>query len=154
MTEAKSPTNSNSSRRHNRIAAVQFLYLWSLNALPNLETSLYDFLKTKKEPRVYYSFAESLIQGAIQHLERIDTLIESYTENWAFSRISKVDLALLRLALYELLYRTDIPPVVSINECIELSKIFSTEESKRFLNGILDKVKESLNRPLRQADNP
>lgn len=153
MTEAKSPKNSNSSRRHNRIAAVQFLYLWTMNPFPSLEDSLHHFLKTKEEPRAYYSFAEGLIQGTLQHQERIDTLIQSYTENWTFSRISKVDLALLRLALYELLYRTDIPPVVSINECIELSKIFSTESSKRFLNGILDKVKEGLNRPLRQADN-
>ncbi len=154
MTEAKSPKNPNSSRRHNRIAAVQFLYLWSMNPVPDLEDSLYHFLKMKEEPRPYYSFAEGLIQGAIQHQERIDALIQSCTENWAFSRISKIDLALLRLALYELLYRTDIPPIVSINECIELSKVFSTEDSKRFLNGILDKVKGSLSRPFRKADNP
>lgn len=153
MTEAKNPRPSNSARRHNRIAAVQFLYLWDMNPLPNLEESLHHFLKTKEELRAYYSFAEGLIQGTLQHQERIDTLIQSYIQNWAFCRISKIDLALLRLALYELLYRTDIPPVVSINECIELSKVFSTEESKRFLNGILDKVKQSLSRPLRKADN-
>ncbi len=154
MTEAKRPKNPNSSRRHNRIAAVQFLYLWTMNPLPNLEESLYHFLEMQEEPRAYYSFAESLIQGVIQHQERIDALIQASAENWIFSRINKIDLALLRLALYELLYRTDIPPVVSINECIEMSKIFSTEESKRFLNGILDKAKESLSRPLRKADHP
>ncbi len=154
MSEAKRPTNPNSSRRHNRLAAVQFLYMWSINPSLDLENTLHHFFKTKEEPRPYYSFSETLIQGALQHIQRIDTLIQSYAENWTFSRISKVDLALLRLAIYELLYRTDIPPIVSINECIELSKILSTKDAKRFINGILDKVKESLSRPLRKADQP
>ena len=62
-----------------------------------------------------------------------------------------MDLAILRLAVFELLFRTDIPPVVSINEAIDLAKEFSSGESRRFINGVLDKVKSTLTRPLRSA---
>ena len=62
-----------------------------------------------------------------------------------------MDLAILRLAIYELLFRSDIPPIVSINEAIDLSKVFSNADSKRFINGILDKIKNKINRPLRKA---
>ena len=75
----------------------------------------------------------------------------SHANNWKFERIAKVDLSILRLAIYELLYRNDIPPIVSINEAIDLSKVFSNPDSKRFINGILDKMKDRINRPLRKA---
>ena len=65
--------------------------------------------------------------------------------------MARCDLAILRLAVYELLYRTDIPPIVTINEAIDLAKIYSTDDSHRFVNGVLDKVKKHLSRPLRTA---
>ena len=72
-------------------------------------------------------------------------------KNWYFNRIAKVDLSILRLAIFELNHRLDIPPIVSINEAIELSKILSNTDSKRFINGILAQLKAKLNRPLRTA---
>ena len=72
--------------------------------------------------------------------------------NWEFDRIAKIDLAILRLAMFEMIYRKDIPPVVSINEAIDLSKDFSNLDSKRFINGILDRLKGELGRDARKAE--
>jgi len=99
-----------------------------------------------------YAFAEELIQGVIRDLALIDEIIGKYAKNWAFGRIARVDLAILRVAIFELMRRTDIPPVVSINEAVDIAKEFSTEESKRFVNGILDSYKEELGRDPRKAE--
>ena len=85
----------------------------------------------------------------VAHLPQIDERIRRYCENYEFRRISPVDRNVLRLAIYEMLYRDDIPPVVSINEGIELAKTFGGSESGRFVNGILDRVRKDLDRPAR-----
>jgi transcription antitermination factor NusB len=85
------------------------------------------------------------------HLPEIDERIRRYCENYEFHRIAPVDRNVLRLAIYEMLHRDDIPPVVSINEAIELAKTFGGGDSGRFVNGILDRVKDDLSRPLREA---
>ena len=102
-------------------------------------------------PRDYFAFADELIHGAIHHLAEVDAVIRSYLRNWEFERIAKIDLAILRLAIFEMLKRRDIPPIVSINEAIDLSKEFSIPDAKRFINGILDQFKLTLDRPLRTA---
>ena len=139
-----------SVRRDNRMGVVQFLYMWDLNPSEDLAEELFRFYSERQQPRSYFAFAEELIQGVLQRLESLDSEIKAYAQNWSFERIAKIDLAILRMAIFELLYRSDIPPVVSINEAIELSKIFSNEDAKRFINGILDKVAEKLQRPLRE----
>ncbi len=136
-------------RHDNRVAAMQFLYMYSSNAPSHLPDAVMTFLDTLPRERDYYAFAEELIYGALEHLEELDEVIRSYAENWKFSRIAKVDLAVLRLALHELMRRQDIPPVVTINEAIEIAKEFSGENSGRFINGILDRYKSTLTRPLR-----
>ena len=133
------------------MSAVQFLYQWEMNRPERLADDLYYFFDDQEEDRSYYAFAEELINGAIENIEIIDQEIASHASNWTFERIAKVDLAILRLAIFELLYRTDIPPIVSINEAIDLSKVFSSPDSKRFINGILDKMKNKITRPLRKA---
>lgn len=144
-----------SRRRANRIAAMQFLYAWSMSPCEpeKLPEALFDFFEQQQQqaPREYYAFAEELIAGTLEHLARIDEIISDCAKNWTLARIARCDLAILRLAIFELLYRTDIPPIVSINEAIELAKIFSTEDSHRFVNGVLDRVKAHLSRPLREA---
>lgn len=140
------------TRRHaNRAAAMQFLYTYESNRPERLEDAMQQFFGNLEKPRDYYAFAEQLVCGALQQLDASDAIIRTHATNWAFHRIAKVDLAILRLALFELLHREDIPPIVSINEAIDLSKEYSSPDSKRFVNGILDKVKESLHRPLRTA---
>ncbi len=143
--------NTRSRRRQCRIAAVQFLYIWEVNRPDNLHEGVRLFFEGKEESRDYYAFAEELIFGTIEHVAEIDDRIRSLAANWDFKRIAKIDLSILRLAIYEILYRRDIPPIVSINEAIDLAKLLSNLDAKRFINGILDKLKDQLDRPLRQA---
>ena len=85
-------------------------------------------------------FAELLVCGVAEKLERIDQELSSYSTNWALDRMARVDLAILRLATFELLYSPDVPHNVVINEAIELGKRFGTEESPAFINGVLDHI--------------
>lgn len=140
-----------SKRRQNRIAAMQFLYSIEINPPIDMKVAVRNFLESQEQPREYYAFGEELIWGAVEKLPDIDEVIQSHAQNWTFNRIAKVDLAILRLAVHELLHRRDIPPIVSINEAIDLSKDFSGPEARRFVNGILDKLKSELQRPLRSA---
>ncbi|HUJ45183.1 MAG TPA: transcription antitermination factor NusB [Opitutaceae bacterium] len=138
-------------RRSGRVAALQYLYAWSLNAPADLADDLRVFFDGQDKPRDQYAFGEELIQGTIEHVAEIDARIRALTQNWEFDRIAKIDLAILRLAIFEMLYRRDIPPVVSINEAIDLSKQFSNADAKRFINGILDRLKGDLGRDARKA---
>jgi N utilization substance protein B len=95
-------------------------------------------------------FCKQLIIGTLQNLDKIDKIIDERLENWDRSRLHKVDLTILRLAIYEFYNRPDIPPVVTMNEAIDLAKSFSNEESGKFINGILDKIAPTLGRSLRE----
>ncbi len=140
-----------SQRRECRIVCMQYLYAWSINRPDDLEEDLRVFYEGLEENRDYYAFADELIYGVIEHHEAINAKIKSMASNWDFDRIAKIDLAILRMAIFELLFRKDIPPVVTINEAIDLSKAYSSAESKRFVNGILDRLKDQLGRPSRSA---
>jgi N utilization substance protein B len=137
-------------RREGRVAALQFLYAWSLNPPADLGEDLRVFFEGKDQPRDQYAFGEELIHGVIEHVVEIDGKIRALAQNWEFDRIAKIDLAILRLAIFEMLCRKDIPPVVSINEAIDLSKQFSNADAKRFINGILDRLKGDLGRDARK----
>jgi transcription antitermination protein NusB len=160
-------------RREARERAVQFLFQYDLNAPENLDRALDQFwnsqrtavLAQEKGPATWGErldvpppttdeaatrlFAEPLIRGAIEHRDELDRMISKYTKNWDLRRIATVDRNVLRLAIYEMLYREDIPPVVSINEAVDIAKKFSTQESGKFVNGILDRVKKDILRPAR-----
>jgi len=140
-----------SQRRESRAAALQFLYAWSINKPANFTDDLRLFFDGLEKPRDYYAFAEELIDGVMKNIDEIDGHIRTLAHNWEFDRIARIDLAILRLAIFEMLYRKDIPPVVSINEAIDLSKNFSTADSKRFINGILDRMKDKAGRDARKA---
>ena len=141
--EDNEPVTRRSQRRENRMSAVQFLYQWESNEPEVLADDTCQFFENQEEDRDYYVFAEELVLGTIKNIEEIDKHIEEHANNWTFERIAKVDLAILRLAIYELLYRNDIPPIVSINEAIELAKAFGDPESSAFVNGILDRIHKS-----------
>ena len=140
-----------SPRRRNRSVAVQFLYAWELNRPEDLCDALDEFFLERELKRDEFSYAEELIHGATSKMEEIDPLIDKMAENWDFDRIAIIDLTLLRLGIHELLHRPDVPPVVVINEIIDLGKAYSEEKSKRFLNGILDRVLAQLDRPARES---
>jgi len=138
-------------RRQARELAVQFLYQHDLGG-GTLEESVALFWQTQWETaEPTRKFAEELIRGTIEHQPVIDEKIQKYTEHWELQRIAAVDRNILRLAIYEMLFRDDIPPVVSINEAVDIAKKFSTRESGAFVNGILDRLRADLPRPARTA---
>ncbi len=94
-------------------------------------------------------FADPLIRGCLEHREESDVIIQKYAANWSLHRIAAVDRNVLRLAIFEMFHRDDIPPVVSINEAVDIAKKFSTEDSGKFVNGLLDRVKAEVLRPAR-----
>jgi N utilization substance protein B len=94
-------------------------------------------------------FAESLVRGTLEHAAEIDRQVAGHATHWSLARIAPVERNILRLAAYELLYRHDIPEKVAINEAIELAKLYGSEESGAFVNGILDQVRMSVSSPQR-----
>src|SRR5262245_7868329 len=136
-------------RRRAREAAVQYHFWRDLQhgEGPDKIDDFWEFCPA--QPRVR-EFAQPLIEGMVAHLPEIDERIRRYCENYEFRRISAVDRNVLRLAIYEMLYRDDIPPVVSINEAIELAKAYGGADSGRFVNGILDRIRKDLDRPARE----
>jgi transcription antitermination factor NusB len=85
----------------------------------------------------------------LEHREELDLKLQKYIRNWDMKRMAVVDRNVLRMAVYELFFREDIPPVVSLNEAIEIAKRFSTKDSGKFVNGILDRVRQDILRPSR-----
>ena len=130
------------SQRHKaREYALQGLYMYevsksSIDNIIEFEWVDDDISKNTKE------FTVQLIEGVISNLENIDSVIKDYSKNWKFERISVIDKSILRIAIFEMLFMEDIPPAVTINECIDLGKTFGGENSGQFINGILDAVKK------------
>jgi len=132
-------------RREGREAALQFLFSHDLNEIespgpdsPEVEA----FWALRPARNRVREFAMELIRGIRDHGGAIDESITGATENYALNRLAAVDRNLLRMATYELLFCDDIPPPVSINEAIEIAKRFGTEESPRFVNGVLDRIRK------------
>jgi N utilization substance protein B len=160
-------------RREARERAVQFLFQYDLNKPENLDEAIHLFWDTQHAAAIAEEkgaaswgqktelpppsaadtevrlFADPLIRGAVEHRDESDELIRKYAKNWDIKRMAAVDRNILRLAIFEMLHRDDIPPVVSINEAVDIAKRFSTRDSGKFVNGILDKVKGDLMRPAR-----
>ncbi len=142
-------------RRRARETALQTLY--QLDVQPDLAPALaleryYTFFSEEsgREPDGNdREFVERLVRGVVDHREELDGRIVRASKNWRIERMARVDRNLLRLAVYELLYCKDIPAKVAINEAIEVAKRFGTQETPPFANGILDRVLEELDVPLR-----
>ncbi len=129
-------------RRRGRELALQALYQIEItgDASPAPLELFWSYFEGNVKAR---DFARRLVAGVVMHREEIDRLIEQSTDHWKLSRMPKVDLTILRLASYELLFCPDIPLNVSIDEAIEVSKRFSSEDSATFINGVLDHVAAS-----------
>ena len=161
-------------RREARERAVQFLFQHDLNPPENLDAALEHFWNSQRmaaivdeksgkanwgekvelpppttEDAAMRLFADPLIRGTLEQRDALDEIIKKHAKNWDLHRIAAVDRNIMRLAIFEMLHRDDIPPVVSINEAVDIAKKFSTEDSGKFVNGILDKVKGDLMRPAR-----
>jgi len=132
-----------SSRRRSREMAIQVLYQVDM-AQSDIGEALRLFCEHFKAPDSIRDFAVELANGVHQYREEIDTLISRFSEHWRLERMSAVDRNILRLAIFELLYRADIPAKVSINEAVDLGKKYGTEDSGSFINGILDRIRIDL----------
>lgn len=93
----------------------------------------------KKDPEVRL-YAEKIVKGVLDNLEKIDPMVERYAENWSMERMAYVDRNILRLAAFEIVYCDDIPVKVAINEAVELAKRYGEADSSKFVNGILDHI--------------
>ncbi len=130
--------------------AVQFVFQRDFNN-EDIDIALQEFWKGKESSAKAQAFTENIIRGVESHLKEIDTTLNRCAEHWDLHRMGAVDRNVMRVAIYEMLYCPDIPPVVSINEAVEIAKDLSSYESGRFVNGILDRALQELDRPLREA---
>jgi N utilization substance protein B len=128
-------------RREARELALQILYALDVNPATGLRETLQTFREEQGDiPATIREFAEGLVVGVQEHRETIDTAIKARSRNWALARMPRVDLNVMRLATYELMFRNDIPKKVTINEAIEIARRFGDKDSPAFVNGILDEI--------------
>ncbi|GAB6269356.1 MAG: transcription antitermination factor NusB [Smithella sp.] len=138
-------------RRKAREIALQVLY--GLNFVNvDVQEALDLFWGNFVAPKAAKEFAAFLVQGICEHKEELDKLIAGCSDNWSLGRMSRVDINILRLAVFEFLYCDDIPPKVTLNEAVDLGKTFGSENSGSFINGILDALNLQLNN--KNATNP
>jgi N utilization substance protein B len=130
-------------RRRAREYALQLLFQLTLTGDELHEELLREFWEGNDEDPDVKDFTVTLVKGTRKHLKTIDETIQKAAEHWSLDRMAVVDRNILRSATYELLYCPDISPSVVINEAIEISKKYSTEDSASFINGILDKISKS-----------
>lgn len=141
------------SRREQRTLAIQVIYAQQGNRFSDFETFWQNINEMLDRKTSQTEFARKLVLGILEHVLEIDSQIQKFLRNWSLDRLNRIDLAILRLATYEMNYCDDIPPAVSINEAIELGKEFSAPESKAFINGVLDQIKKILPAKITQSVN-
>lgn len=139
-----------STRREAREWTVQLLFQLDLNP-DDLDTVFERFWTERKADAMAREFTEGLVRGVRDNLGKIDGMLGKYAEHWDIHRMGVVDRNVIRMAIYEMLFCNDIPPVVSMNEAVDIAKYFSSAESGKFVNGILDRICKDLDRPARRA---
>jgi N utilization substance protein B len=130
--------------------AAQFLYQREVGVTGvGLEEALKEFWELTEAEAKAKEFAEGRIRSVLGKQKEVDAELQKLVTNWEPGRLAPVDRAILRLALWEMKFAEDVPPIAALNEAIEVAKALSTEESGRFVNGVLDKARGSLGRPER-----
>jgi transcription antitermination factor NusB len=138
-----------SKRREGRETAVQLLF--SSEFAGRDEHDVEGFFQLHSADKAVRRHAEELYRGVTARREEIDGIIVPVLENFSMDRLSGTDRNILRVAVYEMHHCPEVPPIVAINEAVEIAKRFGGMDSGRFVNGVLDKLKQSLTRPLREA---
>src|SRR5262245_38243996 len=128
------------TRRKAREYALQMLFQWDITR-DAIEPIAASFWENRDEPPTVVEFARRLVTRTVEHVEKIDEVIQRHAEHWRLDRMAVVDRNILRLATQELLYDTETPGTVVINEAIEIARRYSAQESPQFINGILDSIK-------------
>ncbi len=135
------------SRRKGRILAFQALYAWDVSRRSLSELLDFGWIEEDKRERLGedgIAFPRLIIAGTVEHILEIDIYIKENLTNWDFDRLNKVDLAILRMSVYSLLYQKDLHPSIVIDEAIDISKEFGSDESFRFINAVLDSIRKQL----------
>ena len=131
-------------RRKAREVALQFLYQLDQHGDTDPTAHEEEFWTRHPLDKETQAFVSELVRGVTRRYAEVDKLIAQYTEHWDIDRMAVVDRNILRLAVWELLDHPSVPPKVAINEAIEIAKKFGTQESGRFINGVLDRVHKEL----------
>jgi transcription antitermination protein NusB len=134
------------SRRKGRILAFQAVFGWDFAATPLKELLEFDWLDEDRKSKFdseTLTFARLLVQGTLENLSEVDDAITNQLKNWDFNRLSRVDLAIMRMSVYALLYQSDIPASVTIDEAVDIGKEFGTDDSYKFINGVLDGIRRA-----------
>lgn len=142
------------TRKRTREIAMELLYQNTMNERDVKET-IADYFETSEETtmdQVDLVYLETVLAGVEEKKEELDALIEKYLVGWKIQRLSRINLSILRLATYELLYMEDIPPKVSITEAVDLGKKYSEESAAPFINGVLDKISKHNEEPAPEAE--
>jgi N utilization substance protein B len=129
------------SRRSARIIALQALYQFDITGTTLDELLKFDWLDKTHDPNVV-EYAKALVAGYVANRDFIDEIIKRQLEHWDLKRVSYVDRAILRFSTFSLYFQDDVPSTVVINEAIDLAKIFGTDDSYRFVNGVLDGIRK------------
>ncbi len=127
-------------RRRARELSLQMLFQHEFTGEQSDFKAVEDLDPAKKEDAEVRKFSEELVRGTLAHLDEIDQKIQLVAAHWKMSRMASVDRNIMRVAAYEILYRDDIPPAVTINEALEIAKKYSSAEAASFINGLLDKI--------------
>jgi N utilization substance protein B len=129
------------SRRSARVIALQALYQLDMTGKTLDELLKFDWLDRTQDPNVV-EYAKTLVAGYVANRDFIDEIIKRQLEHWDLKRVSYVDRAILRFSTFSLYFQEDVPSTVVINEAIDLAKIFGTDDSYRFVNGVLDGIRK------------
>jgi N utilization substance protein B len=141
------------SRRKGRILAFQALYSWEASeeekdGTAGIPENLLEFSwlgdKREKLDQGIADFSRLLIAGTIENRKKVDAMIQDHLKNWDISRLNRVDLAILRMSTYTLMYQEDVPASIVIDEAIGISKEYGADNSFRFVNGVLDSIRKTL----------
>jgi N utilization substance protein B len=127
-----------SLRRQGRALALQVLFQWDIHGRTG--GWLEDFWAQNKAHPEARAFADRLVHGVIEHVLDLDATIGKYAENWTVARMAHIDRTVIRMAVFELLFMEDVPARVTLNEAIEIVKVFGDEQSGAFVNGIVDRI--------------
>ncbi|MDP6491445.1 MAG: transcription antitermination factor NusB [Kiritimatiellia bacterium] len=141
-----------STRRDAREWAVQLLFQMDLNNPKDMRPVFAHFWEDVDADDKARDYAERMVRGVMSRRGELDETIDTAVEHWDVKRLAVIDRNVIRLAVYEMLHCTDVPPVVSINEAVDIVKYFGTAESGGFVNGVLDRIRKGLDRPSRTAD--
>ena len=136
------------SRRKSRILAFQALFFWDASICPLEELISFAWLDDQKQEKYNQNgtldFSKLLITGTLENIKEIDKKITNNLQHWEIDRLNRVDLAVLRLSAYSLMYQHEIPASIVIDEAIGICREYGTDDSYKFINGVLDSIRKSI----------